>query len=137
MRLPREVFVVVRRGDEFLFLYRSPQQGSYWHCVSGALEEGESFAQAAGRELLEETGLDATPVDLERFYDYDVEGWESHYTPGAERIRVGCFLVDAPPGWEPTLDWEHDDYRWCGAEEAVELLHWPEPRELLREIAGR
>jgi 8-oxo-dGTP pyrophosphatase MutT (NUDIX family) len=135
VRRPEEVFVVVRRGDEYLVLHRSPKQGAYWHCVAGALEEGEVFAEAAARELLEETGLDASPVDLNRSYDYDVEGWEAHYLPGSERIHVECFLAEAPSGWEPTLDWEHDDYRWCGVEAATTLLYWPEPRELLRGIA--
>jgi 8-oxo-dGTP pyrophosphatase MutT (NUDIX family) len=135
MRRPEEVFVFVRRGEEYLILHRSPKQGAYWHCVAGALESGESFAEAAARELLEETGLDVSPVDLNRPYTYDIEGWEAHYLPGSERIHVECFLAEAPDGWEPTLDWEHDDYRWCGVEAAAALLYWPEPRELLRGIA--
>jgi 8-oxo-dGTP diphosphatase len=137
MRLPHEVFVLVRRGDEFLILYRSPKQGAYWHCVAGALEAGETSAEAAARELLEETGLDASPVDLNRPYDYDIEGWEAHYVPGAEQIHVECFLAEAPAGWEPSLDWEHDEYRWCRADEAAALLFWPEPREVLEELVAR
>ena len=45
------------------------------------------------------------------------------------------FLVDVPAGWEPTLNDEHDDYRWCSRDEAVELLHWPEPKELVRSLS--
>lgn len=135
MRLPQEVFVLVRRGKDYLVLHRSPPQGSYWHCVAGGLEQGESSAEAAVRELREETGLKAALVDLERRYVYELEQWERRYEPGAERITVDCFLAEAPEGWEPTIDWEHDDYRWCSAAEAVELLHWPEPRELLAEVS--
>ena len=122
-RLPYEAFVFVRRGDEFLVVHRSPRQGSYWHVIGGALEEGESWAEAAARELLEETGLAAEPVEVGEPFVY-----EDQPTP----VLVHSFVVDAPPGWEPALDWEHDDYRWCTADEAVELLYWPEPRELLR-----
>ncbi len=136
MRLPLEVFVLVRRGGEYLVLHRSPQEGGYWHCVAGALEQGESFAEAAARELREETGLDAELVDLRRRYDYDIEPWESHYTEGAERVTVECFLAEAMPDWEPTIDSEHDDYRWCSPTEAVELLHWPEPRELVIKVSA-
>jgi dATP pyrophosphohydrolase len=137
MRLPLEVFVLVRRGAEFLVLRRSQRQGGYWHCVAGALEAGETYPQAAARELLEETGLAAAPLDLGRSFDYDVADWEAHYTPGTERVHVACFLAEAPAGWEPELDWEHDAYRWCLPGEATELLYWPEPREVLQEVAGR
>jgi ADP-ribose pyrophosphatase YjhB (NUDIX family) len=136
-RLPQEVFVFVRRGDELLVLRRSREPGGYWHIVSGALETGETYAQAAGRELREETGLDAEIVDLGRSYTYEPEAWEPHYVEGGPPIRVESFLAEAPAGWEPTLDWEHDDYRWCDAASAAWLLYWPEPRALVLEIGAR
>jgi dATP pyrophosphohydrolase len=117
----KEVFVFVRRGSEFLVLHRSPENDPYWHGVAGGVEEGESFASAAARELQEETGLVAAPRSIRHRFDYD-------------GIVVECFLVDAPAAWEPELDWEHDDYRWCSKEEATELLYWPEPRDVLRTL---
>ena len=134
MRRPEEVLVFVRRGEEFLVLRRSERQGGYWHSVAGALEEGESYADAAARELLEETGLRASPFDLRTRYAYKAEPWESHFEPGVAEIAVECFLADAPEGWEPELDWEHDEHRWCTREEAVVLLYWPEPRTVLERI---
>jgi 8-oxo-dGTP diphosphatase len=114
----QEALVVVRRGDEFLVVHRSPANDAYWHLVAGGVEEGETFAEAAARELLEETGLEAPVKPLDRPFDY-------------QGIRVESFVAEAPPGWEPTLDWEHDGYRWCTREQAVELLYWPEPREIV------
>jgi 8-oxo-dGTP pyrophosphatase MutT (NUDIX family) len=137
VRLPYEVSVFIRRGEEYLVLHRSPRQGAYWHCVAGALEPGESFAEAAARELREETGLDASPARLNHGYVYDIEGREAHSVPGTGRIQVECFLAEAPAGWEPSLDWEHDGYRWCRAHEAAVLLHWPEPRDVLQELVAR
>jgi 8-oxo-dGTP pyrophosphatase MutT (NUDIX family) len=138
MRRPEEVFILVRRGDEYLVLHRSPRQGSYWHCVAGALEAGESFAEAAVRELREETGLIAEPVDVDLEFVYSLAEEPERladYEPGTEEIVVHSFLATAPPGWEPELDWEHDGYRWCRADEAAALLYWPEPAEVLREVA--
>ena len=54
--------------------------------------------------------------------------------PGVEEIVVHTFLVEVPQGWEPTLNDEHDDYRWCSRDDAVELLHWPEPKALMRSL---
>jgi dATP pyrophosphohydrolase len=121
MTRTQEVFVFVRRGGEFLVLHRSPENDAYWHGVAGGVEEGESFAAAAARELREETGLAAEPTPLQHRFRY-------------EQVVVECFLVEAPAGWEPELDWEHDDYRWCSADEAEALLYWPEPRSMLRSL---
>jgi dATP pyrophosphohydrolase len=131
-----EVFVVVRRGDQFLVLHRSERQGGYWHGVAGGVEPGESAADAAARELREETGLAATPRDLQRRFVYALQSWETGYAPDRPPITVDCFLVEAAAGWEPVLDWEHDGYRWCSLEEAEALLFWPESRQLLREVAA-
>ena len=89
--------------------------------VCAEAKDGETFAGAAARELLEETGLEADVEPLESPFEY-------------EGVRVESFIVDAPQGWEPTLDWEHDEYRWLPREEAAELLYWPEPAALLRSL---
>ena len=48
----------------------------------------------------------------------------------SSRSHKTGFDAEAPAAWEPQLNEEHDDYRWCDAAEAADLLHWPEPREL-------
>jgi dATP pyrophosphohydrolase len=124
-----EVLVHVRRDGEFLVVHRT--QGAYWHTVSGGVEAGETWRDAVFRELREETGLVAADAAEIGAFEYVREPWEPQ--PGM-RVDVRAFVVDAPSGWEPVLDEEHDDYRWCDADEAESLLYWPEPRELLRTL---
>ena len=140
MRAPHEVLVIVRRGDEFLVVHRSPQGGSYWHVVAGGVEPGESAIDAAARELQEETGLEAQVVDLDRSFIYplaeETDAVRALFSPDVAEVQVDCFSAEAPAGWEPKLEDEHDDYRWCSAAEAEGLLFWPEPREVLRGVAA-
>jgi dATP pyrophosphohydrolase len=127
VRRPEDAFVFVRRCGEFLVLHRSPEQGGYWHSVAGGLEADETAVHAAARELFEETGLRGEPAGAG-------EPWV--YPAGTSEVVVTPFLVDAPPGWEPTLDGEHDDYRWCSPADACELFHWPEPVAELRRLSS-
>jgi len=142
MRRPEEVqvFVCRRAGAEFLALHRSPALGGYWHPCSGALEPGENAEQAAIRELREELDLDARellwPVRHEYGYAAAEESLErrAEWPPGTERIAVTGFIVEAPPDFEPTLNWEHDDFRWCALDEVVALYRWPDVGAALREL---
>jgi 8-oxo-dGTP pyrophosphatase MutT (NUDIX family) len=133
VRNPHEVMIAVVRGQEVLLMHRSPGCGGYWHLVAGGIEDGETAAATARRELQEETGLD-TPVRAFGWrYDYSIAEEPERiadFAPGTDRITVDVFVVEAPAAWEPELNWEHDEYRWCGPDEADRLLRWPEPREL-------
>jgi 8-oxo-dGTP pyrophosphatase MutT (NUDIX family) len=132
MRLPHDAQVsVFRAGGEpqALLLRYAPEYGGYWHLVAGAVEPGETAAEAALRELREETGLEADLLPFRHEYAYPLDGVEpaagaSAYPAGTDAVRVSCFAVQAPAGWEPTLSEEHDQHRWCSREQAAELMRW-------------
>lgn len=134
------VFVTRRSGLEVLILHRSAAQGGYWHVVAGGVEVGETVAEAAQRELEEETGLLATPEPgvevVEYVYLLTEEPAErrNRYDPSVAEVEVTCFHVAAADEWEPTLDWEHDRHRWCAPGEALELLRWPATAQALRTL---
>ena len=142
LRVPRQVLVYLHRtGPEFLLLRRIERIGGFWQGITGAPDWGESDWSAAAREVREETRLDASglrPVD----YRYELrppperEQWDRLYGAGVETVPEEVFAAEAPAGWEPTLSWEHDEYRWCSLEEALELLRYDENRNALRRVAA-
>jgi 8-oxo-dGTP pyrophosphatase MutT (NUDIX family) len=145
MRGDREVAIfVARRGrSEILVVHRSPEGGGYWHTIAGGVEPGESSVEAARRELLEETGLVADTLEaageaVEFWYPLSEEpaDRQAQYAEGIEEVHVDCFMVDAPDGWEPTLDHEHDGYRWCVAADAPAEMFWPDTADALRRLLG-
>jgi 8-oxo-dGTP pyrophosphatase MutT (NUDIX family) len=113
----------------------------YWHVVAGVVEYGESIAEGALRELREESGLvGADLMDLGPPATYPITPelrQRYDYPAHISEVSAYSFAAEAPVGWEPTLNEEHDEYRWTTVEEAVALLHWPEAREAVRRLAAR
>jgi 8-oxo-dGTP pyrophosphatase MutT (NUDIX family) len=136
VRGDQEVIVVVRRDGELLVMRRAPERLGYWSLVSGGLEPEETSWHAAVRELREETGLEAQVHKLSISLSYslldDPPAIRARYAPGVERVTVHAFVADAPAGWEPTLDAEHDLYRWCDLAAALELMKYDTARDALR-----
>src|SRR2546429_9045257 len=135
VRTEREAAVIVRRAEQFLMLHRVPDD--YWHVVAGAAEPDETFAEAAARELVKETGLHAAVADLAMPQTYAVPEILRHeYGPGVLEVTIGNFSVEVPPEWEPMLNEEHDRYRWSSLSEATLLERCPETVEILAALAS-
>ena len=147
MRGPDEIMVAVHRrsgsGHEFLVLRRVPERLGYWGLVAGGVETGETPVEAAERELVEEVGLEPeselTELGLSLGYELAEEPDEvrARFDPAVERVAMHAFAVEVPDGWEPRLDAEHDEYRWCPLAEAVEAMVYESPRKALLETARR
>lgn len=115
----RTVAVAVHRVDgRLLLLKRTAERGGFWQLVTGRVEPGESPLQAAARELFEETGFSPR---LEELRDLDYR----HAFALGERVppifaQESAFAC--PVSGEPRLSAEHEELRWCTAEEAGALL---------------
>ena len=133
---PREVAVFVHRGDRLLVLHRVKED--YWHVVAGALEQGETYAEAAARELREETGLDATPNDLGLEQTYAITERERPLYPEATAaVVIANFEVEAPADWEPELNEEHDRHEWATPNAARAMMYWVETQEAIDLLAQK
>ena len=126
-----DVYPLRRAGDRWELLLLRRAAGTRctgaWEVVHGHLEADERPADAALRELREETGLPA-----ERLYNLSrVEAFYRHTTDEVALIPVFVALV---PGDAPRLSAEHDAHRWCALGEAGELLAWPRSARAVEDI---
>ncbi len=103
-----QVLVVRRARNPALNLYTLP---------GGAVETGETLAQAVAREVREETSLEIEPVALADHREVivrDAQGRiERHFV-------ILCFAARCRSG-EPVLNEELDDARWLAPSELASL----------------
>lgn len=124
-KLPFSVLVVVHtRNLDVLLLERADHPG-YWQSVTGSLEEGESHAHAAMRELEEETGLRAGLLsDWKMETEYEIyPEWRHRYAPGVTKNIEHVFgfrLEKAVP--VRLSEREHLDFIWLPFDEAAKMV---------------
>ncbi|MFE9083587.1 NUDIX hydrolase [Brevundimonas sp. NPDC003935] len=120
------VGVVCLKGDEVLLIRRGtpPRQGE-WSLPGGRIEPGERLADAALRELLEETGVEAELIGLIDVVD--------GLFPEAGRHYV---LIDYAAVWtcgQPVAGDDAAEAAFFPLEEALQRVDWSETRRILRE----
>ena len=124
-----DVYVLRPRagGWDVLGLRRGPHGRcpSAWESIHGHLNEGEAPADAAVRELREETGLAA-----ERLYNVSrVETFYLHRRDTVALIPVFCAMV--PAGAAVRLSDEHVEAVWLDPAAAAARFAWPRERRAL------
>jgi 8-oxo-dGTP diphosphatase len=117
--------VVVRRenGEPRIAVIHRPRYGD-WSLPKGKLAEGEGFADAALREVQEETGLRCR---------MGPELSPAHYLDRKGRSKLVRFWLMEPLEGAFSPGPEVDELRWLPAEDAIEMLDYEHDRELVRE----
>lgn len=119
------VAVYARRGAEVLVIKH--RRLDTWLPIGGELEPGETPAEAAVRELHEETGLAGTFVSLRGALDGvpgGLLGYEEHLAGSKGRHLNFVFVVDVAAGAEVTPNDEFGEWRWVDRA-ALEALASP------------
>ncbi len=121
------VSCVVQDGDRMLLLKRSDKVGTfqgYWAAVSGFVEENETPAEAACKELREETGLEM---------DFEKEGRAVVVRDGSTVWHVHPYLFRASsPRVE--IDWEHTEFSWVRPQDLKDFQTVPGLVEMVRDL---
>jgi 8-oxo-dGTP pyrophosphatase MutT (NUDIX family) len=117
-----------------LFRFDAGDRPAFWGTPGGAIDPGESFAEAARRELREETGLDLDCggevhrriVEFVTLEDVPVVADERYF-----RVRAGACAIDT--GAHTELERRvMREWRWFAR---AEIDSWPEtifPEDLAR-----
>jgi 8-oxo-dGTP diphosphatase len=113
-------------GHEVALIHR-PRYDD-WSLPKGKLHAGESFEEAARREVAEETGLRG---------ELGSELSSHSYTDRKGRSKlVRWWLLDGAQG-QFERNHEADELRWLTPEDAAELLSYEHDRELVREAVAQ
>lgn len=138
VRIPIQVLVYpVRKTNndwEYLMLKRIISRGGVWQGVTGAPENEETIAEGAKRELYEETGYKAfTLIKTDILYIIPMQDkWKDNYPEDTEEIPEYLFIAKINEKDPPQIDpIEHDDWKWCYYEEALDLLSWENNKSAL------
>ncbi|KYF67517.1 NUDIX domain-containing protein [Sorangium cellulosum] len=119
--------VLVKLGDRFLLVHER-KHDQLWYLPAGRVEPGETFAEAACREALEETGV---PVKLQGILRIE-------HSPSALQARMRVIFLarpadDTPPKREP--DKHSLEARWVALKELRALpLRGPDVEPLCRGV---
>jgi 8-oxo-dGTP pyrophosphatase MutT (NUDIX family) len=145
-RRAARILLIDAAGRVLMFRGSDPARPGvhYWFTAGGGLDEGESPADGAARELAEETGLVVDPSSLagpvwHQVTDFPFEGHWYRQEQDFFAIRVGSWDV-VVDGFDAVERRSIDGHRWWSLAElavADEAIYPEELPALLREVLHR
>jgi 8-oxo-dGTP pyrophosphatase MutT (NUDIX family) len=115
--VPSVNVIVVNSAGEVLMIRRT--DNGNWALPGGAIDLGESVAQAAVRETLEETGIECAVTGITGIYS-DPRHVILYTSNGEVRQEFSIVLTARPLAGQPTPSSESSDVRWVPASEVLE-----------------
>ena len=114
--VPSVNVVVVNDAGEILMIRRTDNDN--WAVPGGAIDLGESVAQAAVRETREESGIDCEITGIVGIYS-DPKHVILYTSNGEVRQEFSIVLIARPMSGKPTPSSETSEVRWISASEVL------------------
>ena len=122
---PESVLVVICTVAGEVLLLQRREPSDFWQSVTGSLHWDESPAQAAQRELAEETGLSGVTIeDCQQQNRYAIlPSWRPRYDPAINENLEHVFRVVLPARCPIVIaPSEHTAFRWVARDKALRLV---------------
>ncbi len=137
-RRPESVLVLVYSTSGEVLLLRRSKPFEFWQSVTGSLDPGERPADAAARELFEETGLEGEGrlyySGVARQFTIDPR-WRNRYAPGVtENVEYEWRYELAESLAVELAEDEHSDYQWLPVDEAINTVWSWTNRDAIRAL---
>ena len=122
-RRPVSILVVVHSDAGDVLLLRRSKPFDFWQSVTGSLKDGETHADAAARELFEETGLADEGAlvysGVSRTFVIDPR-WRHKFAPGIVENVEFEWRYRLPEKRDIVMNAdEHSEYCWVSVQEAI------------------
>lgn len=137
---PVSVLVVIyARDTRRVLMLQRRDDPDFWQSVTGSVEAGETPAQTAAREVLEEVAIDInaeqlTFLDCQRQIEFEIFPHFRHrYAPGVTHNREHWFTLSLPTESEVAMS-EHLAFQWLEASAAAQLTKSWSNRQAIEEF---
>lgn len=136
-KIPVSTLVVIYTPALDVLLLERADRPGFWQSVTGSQDPGESLAETAAREVMEETGLDARDYRLE---DWNLQNvfeiypmWRGRYAPGVMHNTEHVFGLRVPERVAVRLEpREHLAAEWLPwREAAARVFSWTNRKAIL------
>lgn len=136
-RRPESVLVVIHSPALDCLLLERVQPAGFWQSVTGSLHWGETPAEAAAREVLEETGIEPAGLrDARESRRFAIlPEWRRKFAPGVTENVEHWFYLEVPAQVPVTLSSsEHRAHAWLGLDAAIERVGSWSNRQALKRL---
>lgn len=125
--------------DMMVLLLERADHPGYWQSVTGSRDGDEALRETAIREVMEETGLDATRyvlTDWQQQSDYEIYAtWRHRYAPGVTQNTEHVFGLQLPQQLPVQLSpREHLGYQWLPWRQAADKVFSPSNRAAILQL---
>jgi len=130
------IFRRINNTIEFLILKRAPEKGGFWQPVTGGKKDEEKVNEAVLREVMEETGINEKNIlnIINTNYKFN---WKKKDKDDLEEyisFTEWLFGIEVDSSSKISLSKEHEEYKWCKFQEALNLIHHDTNKECLKKL---